>query len=179
MVKNPLANAGDLRDTGSDPWVRKILQRRARQPILVFLPGKFHGQRSLLGYSPWGCKELDMTEGLSTVQHSKYFFGIRKKFIKILGYCFYPQILPPAITGCYLIHQENCLGTERPWVKTSVLLGQSLQTTHLESQHPYYSDIVTIVNEIIKYKCKKKVCPQDSFHYKKDMYKVAADSRIE
>ena len=55
MVKNPLANAGDLRDTGSDPWVRKILWRRAQQPTLVFLSGKFHGQRRLLGYSPWGC----------------------------------------------------------------------------------------------------------------------------
>ena len=28
----------------------------------VFLPGEFHGQRSLMGYSPWGCTELDMTE---------------------------------------------------------------------------------------------------------------------
>ena len=28
----------------------------------VFLTGKFHGQRSLVGYSPWGCKELDTTE---------------------------------------------------------------------------------------------------------------------
>ena len=33
---------------------------------LVFLPGKSQGQRSLVGYSPWGLKELDMTKGLST-----------------------------------------------------------------------------------------------------------------
>ena len=32
------------------------------QPTAVFLPGKFHGQRSLVVYSPWGGKELDMTE---------------------------------------------------------------------------------------------------------------------
>ena len=32
------------------------------QPTPVFLPGEFHGQRILAGYSPWGCKELDMTE---------------------------------------------------------------------------------------------------------------------
>ena len=32
------------------------------QPIAVPLPGKSHGQRSLVGYSPWGHKELDMTE---------------------------------------------------------------------------------------------------------------------
>ena len=34
------------------------------QPTPVFLPGKFHGQRRLVGYSLWGCKELDMTEQL-------------------------------------------------------------------------------------------------------------------
>ena len=32
------------------------------QPISVFLPGEFHRQRSLVGYSPWGRKELDMTK---------------------------------------------------------------------------------------------------------------------
>ena len=35
------------------------------QPTPVFLPGEFHGQRGLAGYSPWGHKELDMTEQLS------------------------------------------------------------------------------------------------------------------
>ena len=38
--------------------------------IAVFLPGEFHGQRSLEGYSPWGLKESDMTEQLSTAQSS-------------------------------------------------------------------------------------------------------------
>ena len=51
MVKNLPANAGDLRDTGSIP-VRKIPWRRKWQPASVFLPGEFHGQRSLVGYSP-------------------------------------------------------------------------------------------------------------------------------
>ena len=36
--------------------------RRKWQPTPVFLPGEFHGQKSLAGYSPWGCKELDTTE---------------------------------------------------------------------------------------------------------------------
>ena len=40
------------------PWRRKWLLTP------VFLPGKSHGQRSLAGYSPWGCKKLDMTEQL-------------------------------------------------------------------------------------------------------------------
>ena len=42
-----------------------ILWRRAWKPTPVFLPGKSHGQRSLAGYSPWGCKELDTTEQLT------------------------------------------------------------------------------------------------------------------
>ena len=36
-----------------------------KQPTPVFLPEEFHGQRSLVGYSPWGSKELDMTEQLT------------------------------------------------------------------------------------------------------------------
>ena len=40
-----------------DPSVRKILWRRKWQPTPVFLPGKFHGQMSLVGYSPWCLKE--------------------------------------------------------------------------------------------------------------------------
>jgi len=36
-----------------------------RIPILVFLPGKSHGQKILVGYTPWGCKDSDMTEFLN------------------------------------------------------------------------------------------------------------------
>ena len=48
--------------TWFDPWVGKTPRRRAWQPTPVFLPGESHGQRSLAHYSPWGCKESDMTE---------------------------------------------------------------------------------------------------------------------
>ena len=48
-----------------DPWVRKIPWRRKWQPTIVFLPGEYHGQRSLAGYSPWDHKESDMTELLT------------------------------------------------------------------------------------------------------------------
>ena len=58
------------RRQGFNPWVRKIPLIRKWQPIPVFLPGEFHGQRSLVGYSPWCHKELDMTEWLST--HTQY-----------------------------------------------------------------------------------------------------------
>ena len=48
--------------SGFDFWVGKIPWRRKWQPAPVSLPGKFHGRRSLAGYSPWGHKESDMTE---------------------------------------------------------------------------------------------------------------------
>ena len=68
VVKNLLANAGDL--SFSLRW--EDPQRRKWQPTPVFLPGKSHGQRSLVGYSPWGCKESDTTErvGIHTHTHT-------------------------------------------------------------------------------------------------------------
>ena len=44
-----------------DPWIGRILWRREWQPTPIFSPGKSHGQRSLVGYSPWGRKESNMT----------------------------------------------------------------------------------------------------------------------
>ena len=60
VVKNPPAIQETWRH-GFDPWDRKILWRRKWQPTLVFLPGKSHGQRTLVGYSLLDSKELDMT----------------------------------------------------------------------------------------------------------------------
>ena len=58
MVKN----LPEVRETELDPWVRKILWSRKWQPTALFLPGKFHGQGSLAGYNPWGCRDADMIE---------------------------------------------------------------------------------------------------------------------
>ena len=44
------------------PWVENIPWRRAWKPILVFLLGESHGQRSLAGYSTWGHTESDTTK---------------------------------------------------------------------------------------------------------------------
>ena len=52
-----------------DPWVWKILWRRKRQPTPVFLPGKSHGWRSLVGYSPWGPKGLGGHDLTLTFNH--------------------------------------------------------------------------------------------------------------
>ena len=58
--KESTCNAGNSGDTGL--WVGKIPWRRKWQPTPVFLPGKFYGQRRLVGYNPWGYKESDTTK---------------------------------------------------------------------------------------------------------------------
>ena len=69
MVKNLPANAGDTRDR-FDSWVRKIPGVRKWQPTPVYVPGESHGQRSLVGYSLVGHKELDKTEHTGAHTHS-------------------------------------------------------------------------------------------------------------
>ena len=61
VVRNPPANAGDIRDVSSIPPVGKVSWRRAWQPTPLFLPGECHGQGTLAGYSPWAHKESDIT----------------------------------------------------------------------------------------------------------------------
>ena len=53
--------------SGFSPWVGKISWRRKWQSTLVFLPGKSHGRRSLVGYSPWGRKESDASTDFTFV----------------------------------------------------------------------------------------------------------------
>ena len=62
MVKNPPANTGDAGDEGLIPGVGRSPGGGNGNP--VFLPGKSHGQRNLIGYNLWGLKQLDMTERL-------------------------------------------------------------------------------------------------------------------
>ena len=54
---------------GFDPWVGKLPWRRKWLPTPVFFPGKSHGQRSLVSYSPWSRKEMDKFEQLSMHTH--------------------------------------------------------------------------------------------------------------
>ena len=60
--KESACNAGD---PGSIPESGRFLWRRKWLPTPAFLPGKSHGQRSLVGYSPWGHKGSDTTERLT------------------------------------------------------------------------------------------------------------------
>ena len=56
------ASACSVGDPGSIPRLGRFPWRRKWQPTPVLLPGKSHGLRSLVGYSPWGHKELDTIE---------------------------------------------------------------------------------------------------------------------
>ena len=83
----------------------------------VFLPGKSHGQRSLVGYSPWGRKELDMTEQLN--------------FLNFLQGSFPTQGLNPGLLHCrqilyHLSHQGSYLQTHQiVYIKEAWLFFQS------------------------------------------------------
>ena len=77
----PPVNSGVVRDEGSIPWVRKIPWSRKWQPGPVLSPGKFHGQRSLVDYSPWSCKESVTIDRLSALEES----GGRLVLVKFSG----------------------------------------------------------------------------------------------
>ena len=71
VVKNQLANAGDIGDEGSIPGLGKIPWRRAWESTPVFLPGESPWTEEAGGvYGPWGQKESIMTEQLSIAQHN-------------------------------------------------------------------------------------------------------------
>ena len=84
---------------GFDPWVGKILWRRAWQPTPVFLPEESHGERSVAGYSPWGRKESDMTEELTLHYPSKqHWFYKALIFLCLLG--------PPGSRGWHDVRRD-------------------------------------------------------------------------
>ena len=80
-------NEGDL---GSIPGLGSFLWRRKWQPTPVFLPRESHGQRSLVGYSPQGCKESDTTEWLHFHFHCYRYLKSHSVFVinieRLLGF---------------------------------------------------------------------------------------------
>ena len=80
--KESACQCGRHRRCRFDPGDGKIPWRRRWQPTTVFSSGKSHGQRSLAGYSPWGYKELDMTECTHT--HTQSLPSIRRKWKQFL-----------------------------------------------------------------------------------------------
>ena len=59
LVTQTVKKLPAMQETWVQTSVRKVSWGREWQPTPVFLPGEFHSQRSLVGYGPWGLKELD------------------------------------------------------------------------------------------------------------------------
>ena len=85
LVAQMIKDLPAMQETGFNPWIGKIPWRREWLPTPVFLPGKFHGQRSLTGYSPWGHKKSDVTE--------------RSTLLLFLGTFQRLQVTPPSATN--------------------------------------------------------------------------------
>ena len=62
LMAQMINNLPAVQETECSPWVGKSPWGREQLPIPVFLPGELHGQRSLVGYSAWGCRESKRTE---------------------------------------------------------------------------------------------------------------------
>ena len=94
MAKNPPANGGAPEDVGSIPGLGRCPGGGHGNP-LVFLPGKSHGQRSLAGCGPWGHKEPDTTEQLSTHAHTYKIAGFLRVSLLpcILSFAYHNGIL--------------------------------------------------------------------------------------
>ena len=83
MAKNLPANAGDARDEGSIPGLRRSPGEGNGNPLQYSCLEKFHGQRSLAGYSSWGRKETDTTQHAHTHTLLKIIFAntsVQKRF---------------------------------------------------------------------------------------------------
>ena len=85
-VRDPVSISGLGGSPGEKKW----------QPIPVFLPGEFHGKKSLVGYSPWSHKELDTTELLTV---SLYLFLVKLFFCHHLPFCCY-SVAQSCLTIC-------------------------------------------------------------------------------
>ena len=114
-VKNPPANAGDTGDTGSIPGLGRSPERGNGNPFQYSCCGKSHGQRSLAGYGPQGCKELDTTERLSMHTHWRKPQIFRKHFSQIQNepsrHLEYPQ------PGEFTQMSPGCILEKQTWVR--------------------------------------------------------------
>ena len=114
-----------------DPWVGKIPWRRKWQPIPVFLPGKSHRQRSLVGYSPWGHKKVrNMTEQLNNILYTCTRHSTQCYTYKVKQHCLYnlpttslSQSVWAVITQIYngeLINHRNLFLTDLGTAKSKI-----------------------------------------------------------
>ena len=128
MVKNPPANAGDIRDMGSIPGLGGYLWRRAWQSTPAFFSRESLGQRSLAGCSPWGCKELDTTEVTEQACMHLYWM-VAPSRITFEGYL----LLPPFLPDSQVIHVV-CLSTPPLCLVPSLTTCHALERTFYNLQ---------------------------------------------
>ena len=127
-----------------DPWVGKIPWSRKRLPTPVFLPGKFHGQRSLVGYSPWGRKESDMTEHTAHIYRMEEGrqdsgggqLGLLYPGEQLIrGGCCWAPPTPPS--QALVFPTPTTLGAETSWTSAATWGSPSMEKNHLtQSQVP-------------------------------------------
>ena len=115
-----------LKRHGFNPWVGKIPWSRKWQPTQVFLPGKFHGQRSLAGCSPWGHKKSDTTEQLSVhknlVQEIDPEYSLEGLMLK-LKLPYFGHLMPTADSLEKILMLGKIEGKRRRWQRMRLLDG--------------------------------------------------------
>ena len=113
--------------TWFDPWVRKIPWRRDGMPTPVFLPGESHGPRSLAGCSPWGHRESDRTERVSTAHTS-----VRTSS---------PALFPPCpLTVCLVLCTLESLNRpQRCYSTNAIRLHQCLHNFQRQHSEGWYA----------------------------------------
>ena len=106
-------------------WVRSLGWKtpwmRAWQPTPVFLPGGPHGQRSLVGYSPWGCQELYTTEQRTFRSHQPFSAGSHTHAVWLLQT---QQVFCLESLGSLLIHFLDIIKRSKNILKILSALGQ-------------------------------------------------------
>ena len=108
-----------------DPWVKKIPWRMEWLPTPVFLLGELNEQRSLVGYSPWGLKESDMTEGLTLEFFPLWQLALRFSLEKPLPQCanhleLQMAWLHPSSKIYYFSSLKTKIGSIEPFTQTSI-----------------------------------------------------------
>ena len=78
------------------PWVRKIACSRKRHPSPVFVPGKFHGQRSLVGHSPWAARsQIQVSDGTCLITSIAILWGGQQRSRQTRAWVHSPPKSPP------------------------------------------------------------------------------------
>ena len=99
----------ETEETRSNPWISKISWRRKWQSTPVFLPGKLHGWKILVGYTSWGCKELDTIEH----RHNYFILGcngdivvVQKNVLFIWLYVMFRYEMPQFVNYFQTVQEE-------------------------------------------------------------------------